>query len=79
MTIGTVYMSLRKVLSVQGKPGGSVHISNGMPDVEALMQQWPIEVEQKLHITKLPDSTLVTLVHFFVVCARVHVCVCVCV
>ncbi len=42
MTIGTVYILLRKVLTVQGKPGGTVQISNGMPDVEALMQQWPI-------------------------------------
>ncbi len=56
---------------VQGKPGGTVHISNGMPDVEALMQQWPLEVEQKLHTMKLPDSTLVTpfaLLHIVCVC-----------
>ncbi len=62
---------------VQGKPGGTVHISNGMPDVEALMQQWPLEVEQKLHTMKLPDSTLVTpfaLLHIVCVCVRRCVC-----
>ena len=54
--------------TVQGKPGGTVHISNGMPDVEALMQQWPVEVEQKLHTMKLPDATLVTPVRFCMMC-----------
>ncbi|KAA6417609.1 MAG: intraflagellar transport 46 protein, partial [Trebouxia sp. A1-2] len=50
----------------KGKPGGTVHISNGMPDVEALMQQWPVEVEQKLHSMKLPDATLDVDLHSFV-------------
>lgn len=50
----------------KGKPGATVHISNGMPDVEALMQQWPVEVEQKLHSMKLPDSTLDVDLHSFV-------------
>ena len=44
---------------MQGKPGSSVHISHGMPDIEALMQQWPPEVEQQLHNLRLPDATLV--------------------
>ena len=60
------------MLTLQGKPGATVHISNGMPDVEALMQQWPVEVEQKLHSMKLPDSTLVTGLHDAMMC----VCVC---
>jgi len=45
---------------MQGKPGGKVHISSAVPDIEALMQQWPPEVEQQLHSIKLPDASLVS-------------------
>ena len=45
---------------MQAKPGSIVHISNAMPDIESLMQQWPLEVEQQLHTVKLPDASLVS-------------------
>ncbi|KAL3155076.1 hypothetical protein ABBQ38_011140 [Trebouxia sp. C0009 RCD-2024] len=44
----------------KAKPSSNVHISNAMPDIESLMQQWPADVEQQLHSIKLPDSTLVS-------------------
>lgn len=45
---------------MQAKPGSNVHISNAMPDIESLMQQWPSEVEQQLQTIKLPDASLVS-------------------
>ncbi|KAL3141589.1 hypothetical protein ABBQ32_004831 [Trebouxia sp. C0010 RCD-2024] len=42
----------------KARPSSNVHISNAMPDIESLMQQWPAEVEQQLHSIKLPDATL---------------------
>ena len=45
---------------MQAKHGSNVHISNAMPDIESLMQQWPSEMEQQLHTIKLPDASLVS-------------------
>ena len=60
--LGQAMNALGQQLSckAQAKPGSNVHISNAMPDVETLMQQWPLEIEQQLHSIKLPDATLVS-------------------
>ena len=50
----------RLLVCMQAKPGSNVHISNAMPDIDSLMQQWPLEVEQQLHTVKLPDASLVS-------------------
>ena len=44
----------------QGKPAAAVHYTKNMPDIEALMQQWPAEAEELLHEMQLPDETLVS-------------------
>lgn len=53
-------MQTMSSFAMQAKPSSNVHISNAMPDIESLMQQWPADVEQQLHSIKLPDSTLVS-------------------
>lgn len=58
-TIHAEYQSV----DMQARPSSNVHISNAMPDIESLMQQWPAEVEQQLHSIKLPDATLVSCEH----------------
>ena len=45
---------------LQGKPAAAVHYTKNMPDIEALMQQWPAEAEELLHEMRLPDETLVS-------------------
>ena len=45
---------------VQGKPAAAVHYTKNMPDIDALMQQWPAEAEELLHEMQLPDETLVS-------------------
>ena len=45
---------------MQGKPAAAVHYTKNMPDIEALMQQWPAEAEELLHEMQLPDETLVS-------------------
>eukprot|EP00891_Asterochloris_glomerata_P007961 jgi/Astpho2/7961/gw1.00119.39.1_t len=42
----------------KGKPAAAVHYTKNMPDIDALMQQWPAEAEELLHEMQLPDETL---------------------
>ncbi|KAK9807470.1 hypothetical protein WJX72_000119 [[Myrmecia] bisecta] len=47
--IGTLHKS---------KPPSSVSYSKNMPDIDALMEQWPDEVETLLQTVQLPDASL---------------------
>ncbi|KAJ3248296.1 Intraflagellar transport protein 46 [Chytriomyces hyalinus] len=40
------------------KPAPSVHYSRRMPDIEDLMQVWPVEIEEALSTITLPDADL---------------------
>ncbi|KAJ3074877.1 Intraflagellar transport protein 46 [Podochytrium sp. JEL0797] len=40
------------------KPAPSVHYSRRMPDIEELMQVWPVEIEEALATIKLPTADL---------------------
>ena len=57
---GTGLSTAQPTFLVQGKPAAAVHYTKNMPDIEALMQQWPAEAEELLHEMQLPDETLVS-------------------
>lgn len=43
----------------KGKPAATVSYSRRMPDIEALMQEWPPEIETMLKGMKSPTGELV--------------------
>ncbi len=47
----------------KARPAASVSYSRTMPDVEALMQEWPPEMEAMLRSMRLPAGNLVSAVN----------------